>query len=72
LTARDLTVLNRCYWELVFLVPSVKQVQMVVLLLFFLFIYCNRMQFCIAYAEFASMVPVSVLIRIRMLLLAKL
>jgi hypothetical protein len=36
----------------------------------YFFIYCNRMQFCsFAYAEFASMVPVSgVLIRIRMLL----
>jgi hypothetical protein len=45
-----------------------------VVLLLFIFIYCNRMQFCsFAYAEFASMVPVSeVLIRIRMLLLAKL
>jgi amino acid transporter len=61
LTARDLTAFGiAAIVELVFLVPSVKQVQMVVLLLFSYFIYCNRMQFCsFAYAEFASMVPVS-------------
>jgi hypothetical protein len=45
--------------ELVFLVPSVKQVQMVSLFFLFLFtaIACSFAAF--AYAEFASMVPVS-------------
>jgi hypothetical protein len=71
LTARDLTAFGiAAIVELVFLVPSVKQVQMVVLLLFFYsYLLQSHAVLHFAYAEFASMVPVSgSAIRIRMLL----